>query len=732
MADEKVGIKITVDGKEAEQSVGSIRKQLKEANAELIRAQEEFGQFSAEAVSAAKKVANLKDQIGDAAEITALFDPGKKFAAFSAAIQGVAGGFAAVQGAIGLLGVESEDLEKQLLKVQSALALSEGLSTISDLGPKLEGLKSTLSNISIVQKANAAANRLAAATMTTFGVSVNTTSVAFRVLRGAIIATGIGVLVVALGAAVEAFSNFKSAAEEAADAQKDLNKQVVEGAKAQLKGEIESNERTTKLLVAQAKARGASVEEINKIEQGGLEIRRNAYKRYYDEVKNADAEAAEDAQTNLKNANNEIAVAEANAQAERLAKQKEAEQKKREAAGQQSQQAKEQQKQLEQEAQNELAQLKNENEKAQTETSVENENERAKRLIDVELKQATERVKATKYSQELKDKIIAELEKKAQLQRDEVNKKIGEDEKKRVEELAKRVGEIRTEIEENNITDETERRLFAVRNKYAQEIAEAEKGEGDVAALVTALRDRQRQEEDAIEQERREKQAEQNIADLEKIVNDDAVEIERKKEVLAELEMLNEQYYNAGIITYEQFVKTKGDIAKAEMSIEDMKLQKFYATANAYAQLLGDVSNLLGKSTAAGKAAAIAEATINTVVATVKAFKANADIPPSPIFGIAAASVAAATGFKQIQAIKNVQVPNSGGASAAPSGIGGLPTISASAPIAPPRPQAQVFELGQQSMRGINTASQRAYVVESDITSAQERVTRLNRAARLG
>ena len=126
MAEQIIGLKVNVDGKQAQSSVGSIRKELKEANQELISAQQNFGEYSQQALSAARRVAELRDRIGEAAETAALFDPGKKFQVFAGALNAVAGGFSAVQGALGLIGVESEAVEKQLLKVQSALALSQG------------------------------------------------------------------------------------------------------------------------------------------------------------------------------------------------------------------------------------------------------------------------------------------------------------------------------------------------------------------------------------------------------------------------------------------------------------------------------------------------------------------------------------------------------------------------------------------------------------------------------
>jgi hypothetical protein len=53
----------------------------------------------------------------------------------------MASGFAVAQGAMGLFGAESEEVEKTLLKVQSAMALSQGLSTIADSAKDFQRLK---------------------------------------------------------------------------------------------------------------------------------------------------------------------------------------------------------------------------------------------------------------------------------------------------------------------------------------------------------------------------------------------------------------------------------------------------------------------------------------------------------------------------------------------------------------------------------------------------------------
>ena len=117
-----IAVEVKVDSKNAEKSVGSIKSRLKEARTELTNAIENFGEFSQEAANAAKNVEGLKGTIDDASRLVAAFDGDRKFQAFGQSISAVASGFSAAQGAIGLFGTESKEVEQALLKVNSAMA----------------------------------------------------------------------------------------------------------------------------------------------------------------------------------------------------------------------------------------------------------------------------------------------------------------------------------------------------------------------------------------------------------------------------------------------------------------------------------------------------------------------------------------------------------------------------------------------------------------------------------
>ena len=198
MANTTVGASVQVEFS----SVGQMRKAIKEATSDLVMMQEQFGKTSPQAIEAAKRIADLKDRIQDAKEQADLFDPGNKFKAFSNAASQVAAGFSAVQGAMALVGAESEDVQKSLLKVQGALALSQGLSQIGDLGKAFDELKI---------------------------VAVN----AFNGIKAAISSTGIGLLVIALGTVVAYWDDIKAAVSGVSEEQKKLNEESAKNVKAQ-------------------------------------------------------------------------------------------------------------------------------------------------------------------------------------------------------------------------------------------------------------------------------------------------------------------------------------------------------------------------------------------------------------------------------------------------------------------------------------------------------------------
>lgn len=143
MADVIIGASLQADD-QISPKVKNIKQELRAAQEEVVSLSQKFGATSKEAAAAAKKAADLKDAIGDARTLVDAFNPDTKFKAFGAAINTVTGGFTALTGAMALLGVESEDVQKTLLKVQSALAISQGVSQLQEGIQSFKNLKTVL------------------------------------------------------------------------------------------------------------------------------------------------------------------------------------------------------------------------------------------------------------------------------------------------------------------------------------------------------------------------------------------------------------------------------------------------------------------------------------------------------------------------------------------------------------------------------------------------------------
>lgn len=284
MADVTIGARLQLDGKSAENSVKSIKTQLREAQQEVVKLSEKFGATSKEAMNAAKRAAELKDSIGDAKNLIDAFNPDQKFAALSQSLSGVLGGFTALTGAMGLLGVESEDTQKMLLKVQSAMALSQGLNQVGDAIQSFKNLGTIIQSTTIFQKANNAATIAATTIQKAFGVSVVGTGRAFTILKGAIAATGIGLLIIGIGALVSKISAWTSGTDGQKAAQDSLNKSL-ERYNQLIDQELKGIDYVIKARKLRAQLAGASEKELSEIEATGNNERLAALENNLNRIK---------------------------------------------------------------------------------------------------------------------------------------------------------------------------------------------------------------------------------------------------------------------------------------------------------------------------------------------------------------------------------------------------------------------------------------------------------------
>lgn len=178
-----------------DQAVKSLKQQYKEAALEVQKLADEFGATSKEVTEAAKRAAELKDRIEDSNDAIAAFKGEGAFNATAKAVGAVASGFSAVQGALALAGAQSEEFEKTMVRLQGAMALAQGLQGLEDVGRSFAQLKT---------------------------VAVN----ALNGIKTAIGATGIGLLVIALGTVVAYWDDIKGAVNGVSAEQEQLNAKV--------------------------------------------------------------------------------------------------------------------------------------------------------------------------------------------------------------------------------------------------------------------------------------------------------------------------------------------------------------------------------------------------------------------------------------------------------------------------------------------------------------------------
>jgi hypothetical protein len=200
---EKIVFELEVNGEGAAVAGTKFKTQLRQAKEEAQLTAIALGATSKEAIAAAQKVANMQEELADVKDTINALHPEAKLNAVAGAVQGIAGGFAAAEGAMALFGTQSEDVQKQLVKIQGALALSQGINQVLSLGDSFK-------NLQIMLKATAA-----------YQVAYNFVTAAstagMKLFRLALIGTGIGALAVGIGLLIANFETLQKWVKENTD-----------------------------------------------------------------------------------------------------------------------------------------------------------------------------------------------------------------------------------------------------------------------------------------------------------------------------------------------------------------------------------------------------------------------------------------------------------------------------------------------------------------------------------
>jgi hypothetical protein len=658
MAIEKV-IDIKIESN-ADERVGSLRSQLKDAQADVAALSEKFGVTSKEAIEAAKRAGQLKDQIGDAKALTDAFNPDAKFKALSSSLAGVAGGFAALQGAQALFGSQSKEVEQTLLKVQSAMAISQGLQTIGESVDSFKQLSAVAKSYTIVQKIVTAGQWL---------------------WNAALAANPIGALVAVIAALIAAgialVNYFKeSSAENAKNtAAVEANKKALDNQTKSLEKNASSFDKKQKQELAMAKASGMSAEAIR-----ALELKLIDEKIAYEKSARAIA-----FNTYEKNKNYLASLKASGADEELIKKQTE---------------------------------LTNESVK-----QVNKQNENLKKALDekkdiqnrhqVEIRQSQ-----TNHNKEVADK-NKEANNKAREEAKEAAKKKEEEEKAALKKIAddklsadmdsaKKAMEIL-----NELNKKTETPAQKETREYEEKLAILRANNLSTEKLTKDHLDELKK----IEDNDRLKADEKKAAELEKIANDSTATFDARREAIDAEQALLQKQLDDKVITEEQFNDKVKALSKSRLTIGELETQAKIEQAQRGAALLSNISDLIGKDTAAGKVAAIAATTINTYAAAQTAFF-NAQKNPISILGPAypyiSAGLAIAGGLKNVQSILSVPTPGAGGGGGSiPSG-GGAMTAPSFNTVGSSSTNQLAQTIGSQSQTPI-----KSYVVASDVSTAQ-------------
>jgi hypothetical protein len=160
--------------------------------------------------------------------------------------------------------------------------------------------------------------------------------------------------------------------------------------------------------------------------------------------------------------------------------------------------------------------------------------------------------------------------------------------------------------------------------------------------------------------------------------------------------------------------------ANAREKIADKEKVAKIKAMQGYASAANKISALIGKETAAGKAAAIAAATINTYQGITAELSTKATTPLGIGLKIANVATVAAMGFKAVKDIIATPVPGDNG-----GGKGPLPTLRPSSPSfnvvgQSPASANNVADNANLQIENSNNNPTRAYVVSTDISNQQQ------------
>ena len=200
----------------------SLKTQIREANLAYQALLADVNATPAAIAAAAQKVGDLKDRFDDANDAVNAMTSAGRIQAFTKGISAIAGGFTAINGAMALAGDSGKELQETMVKLQGAIALTQGITALEDIPNAFKNIK-------------------------TAGVS------AFTAIKSAIGATGIGLLLVALGAIYAYWEDITAAVSGVSEEQEKLNEAAAANLKTQ-QNQLDSISQQENILKLQGKS----------------------------------------------------------------------------------------------------------------------------------------------------------------------------------------------------------------------------------------------------------------------------------------------------------------------------------------------------------------------------------------------------------------------------------------------------------------------------------------------
>lgn len=229
---------------------------------------------------------------------------------------------------------------------------------------------------------------------------------------------------------------------------------------------------------------------------------------------------------------------------------------------------------------------------------------------------------------------------------------------------------------------------------------------------------------------------------LEQMANNQKLTFDMRQEAIDEEQRQLDEAYAKKLISDKDYTDKTKKLSEDRIAVQIAEKEAKAAIDQAYLDIASGVASLAKglfekskgvqiASLVIEQGAAVGKIISNLGVANAKAVAASTLTAGQPWVtinsvqaGLSIANAVAATA-KGISQIRSANASGGGGSA------GSAPSINTAAPIAPAAPQAALTQLDQQSINQMGSATSRAYVLESDVTNKQERIKRINRAARL-